>query len=693
MFRRATCRGILAIIVVIATTGPAFASIFRAVTISYRNNHAIPNCVTFTIVSSFLSASPGSPSTNLFRVAKSKDGPFGTGASAYGPIHLGDWVNLNTNLNFRASSGTSSSVQKEVIAQVTWFDSTGAGMEGTYFVATSTFDFQYPPSWANGFTATVNGAARLSTLMENNNDLSYGASVAVYPMRCDSSPTVRINPSLLFTTGRVNTCRIPVDATPGYTTRFKLAPTSESGLARSRPCCGCGACTQLNYETPSGICGNPLVNYNSVCMKLDSTTGIITWNPQTAGIYAVSFKVSSWDNRGVTVGTIPVELLIDVKASWPDYTPVIGAQPSDTLVVNGESATFSVSATSPAPYYPPTYQWYRNGQPIAGATRASLKIPVVVSTDDGSMYTCAVANSFGVVQSRQATLTVESPVLGPTFLVSPADNASGEPTKPTFVWHRLIGADTYHLQVLADSAFTLVARQDSTIVDTTDTGMVLQNATCYFWRVAAKNVTGKGPWSTARRLATIIALPDQVTLKEPANGDTLRTDSVAVVWYTVMPEVDRYRVAYAVDSLFTSPTVDSAVVDTVWVARNLVHGERVWWRVQAHNSVGWGPWSAAAAFVVDIPVGALAIRHAPERFSIAAASRTGYVTYSLPRAGRVLLRAYSLDGCLLANFVNGWKEAGWHTVAVRPPSSAAGAIVLEFRAGSLYRKQLLVTVK
>lgn len=84
--------------------------------------------------------------------------------------------------------------------------------------------------------------------------------------------------------------------------------------------------------------------------------------------------------------------------------PVITSQPQSLTVVHGQSATFSVSATSQAPL---TYQWWKNGSPISAATNSTLNFASANVTDAGT-YAVVVANIAGSVVSSNAVLTVNS---------------------------------------------------------------------------------------------------------------------------------------------------------------------------------------------------------------------------------------------------------------------------------------------
>jgi hypothetical protein len=58
-----------------------------------------------------------------------------------------------------------------------------------------------------------------------------------------------------------------------------------------------------------------------------------------------------------------------------------------------------------AAYPAPTYQWFKNGAAIRGATSAILKIDSVQAADAGS-YTFTATNISGATTSGKAALTV-----------------------------------------------------------------------------------------------------------------------------------------------------------------------------------------------------------------------------------------------------------------------------------------------
>ncbi len=84
--------------------------------------------------------------------------------------------------------------------------------------------------------------------------------------------------------------------------------------------------------------------------------------------------------------------------------PVIQTQPVGLTVVQGQSATFSVSATGSDI----TFQWKRNGVAIAGATTGLYTTASTVLADTGVSFSVTITNSVGTITSNAALLTVNS---------------------------------------------------------------------------------------------------------------------------------------------------------------------------------------------------------------------------------------------------------------------------------------------
>jgi beta-galactosidase len=83
--------------------------------------------------------------------------------------------------------------------------------------------------------------------------------------------------------------------------------------------------------------------------------------------------------------------------------PTFTTQPASQTVAVGQTATFTVAASGTGSL---TYQWYKNGSPVTGATATTYTTPAAAAADNGALFTVLVTNAGGAVVSGNATLTV-----------------------------------------------------------------------------------------------------------------------------------------------------------------------------------------------------------------------------------------------------------------------------------------------
>jgi len=87
----------------------------------------------------------------------------------------------------------------------------------------------------------------------------------------------------------------------------------------------------------------------------------------------------------------------------PAMAPVFLAQPEGVTATAGQSATLAVKV---AAIPEATYQWLKNGTPVAGATQRTLTLNNVKASD-AARYTVTVANASGRATSDAAVLTMK----------------------------------------------------------------------------------------------------------------------------------------------------------------------------------------------------------------------------------------------------------------------------------------------
>jgi hypothetical protein len=165
--------------------------------------------------------------------------------------------------------------------------------------------------------------------------------------------------------------------------------------------------------TPSGGTAPYVLQAPSVSLPPGLTmapSGVLSGTPTSAGTY--TFPVFATDDCNCS-GSRNYTVMVSSPATPPSITQ----QPASLVVTQGNSATFSVTATGDAPL---SYQWRLNGGNIGGANGTSYNIPSAQPANAGN-YTVVVSNNSGSVTSQVATLTVNCAGIS----LSPATLAKG----------------------------------------------------------------------------------------------------------------------------------------------------------------------------------------------------------------------------------------------------------------------------
>jgi hypothetical protein len=90
------------------------------------------------------------------------------------------------------------------------------------------------------------------------------------------------------------------------------------------------------------------------------------------------------------------------------------AQTNDALTINTtQQVTFTATAEGTAPL---TWQWLKNGTPLAGATSNTYVI-TSAALSDGGVYRARATNSAGSAESNTISINVVTPIAPPRNVV------------------------------------------------------------------------------------------------------------------------------------------------------------------------------------------------------------------------------------------------------------------------------------
>lgn len=200
-------------------------------------------------------------------------------------------------------------------------------------------------------------------------------------------------------------------------------------------------------------------------------------------------------------------------------------------------------------------------------------------------------NSFGRSAYAVRSFNTQMPTRPTTpFLITPLDGASGLPLSVNLTWEVVPSAETYEVQVSANSSFSpLFAVQ---IVTTTNFSLSgLQILSQYYWRVRARNSADVSDWSLQRIFTTQgPPSPDPPLLLSPADNASNTELSVVATW-TAVQGATGYDIQVSQRSDYSTLLYDQPGINTTrFVIPNLLSGTTFFWRVRSRNDIGVSQW-------------------------------------------------------------------------------------------------------
>jgi hypothetical protein len=234
------------------------------------------------------------------------------------------------------------------------------------------------------------------------------------------------------------------------------------------------------------------------------------------------------------------------------------------------------------------------------------------------------------------------PIPAQVTLLSPEDDATGLPVRPTFTWDSMEYTSRYRLEIFNNSELSgdpvyendqiwdpnsdaktvgdveISNGAETTVEFTLPEGEELDNATTYYWHVSGINSQGEGEFSDSRSFTTIWATPGTATLVSPIDGIANQSLTPTLTWEEAS-DANQYDLEVSMSSDFTdrdavvhSPTglgqrkvagvstIDEFTYDIP--ADILDYATTYFWRVRATNPDFEGEWSDAEDFRTLRPV-------------------------------------------------------------------------------------------
>lgn len=289
-------------------------------------------------------------------------------------------------------------------------------------------------------------------------------------------------------------------------------------------------------------------------------------------------------------------------------------------------------------------------------------------------------------------------------LVSPANNATEISTTPLLDWDSVQFAETFRVQLSADSTFSVMLINAGGLVYSQYNvpGGLLSNNTVYYWRVNASNSAGTGPFSAVWRFRTVVSPPVAAPiLISPPNGANNQTLTPLLDWNDVFGAAG-YRVIVSTDSLFNTQLIDTTLNQSEFTVPpgRLTGSTTYYWRVRAFNSGGFGPWSVTWRFSTMLigiePSGSII----PDRFMLYSNYPNPFnpvtkIKFDIPAKYSnylVNLTVYDINGRTVKEILNSQLAAGRYTAEFNAEMLSSGIYFYRLSAGNenLVRKMAVI---
>ena len=281
-----------------------------------------------------------------------------------------------------------------------------------------------------------------------------------------------------------------------------------------------------------------------------------------------------------------------------------------------------------------------------------------------------------------------------TSLAYPSDLQTGLDTSVTFRWRKVQDADRYLVQVSPDPAFTTLSKSDSTNTDTSITFTGLSSRNKYYWRVKVHSAAGVGLWSNVWSFITI-ASPGQPQL---INAVPVQDEPgfVTLTWNPVQ-YADQYAIQESADQTFTRLFRDGSVSDTAITFSGHSEGQTYYWRVQAIDIAGSGPWSDVSHYTFSL-TDVKETAGMPTEYSISQNypnpfNPTTQIHFALPRAGQTTIVIYDLLGREVQTLIRKELQAGFYEMNVDAGNHPSGVYFYRIQSAGFNQTKKMVLMK
>jgi hypothetical protein len=214
--------------------------------------------------------------------------------------------------------------------------------------------------------------------------------------------------------------------------------------------------------------------------------------------------------------------------------------------------------------------------------------------------------------------------------------------------------------------------------------------------VKVKSAASTGLWSNVSSFITITPFPAAPQLVSAKLSYDTRADAFTFTW-NAAPYADSYVIQISTDPAFTTLAKSLTATDTTKSTTGLLEGQLYYWRVQAKNLTGAGPWSNVGNFTTVL-TGVNEETALPTEYSLSQNYPNPFnpsttFSFSLPSRSFVSLKVFDVTGRDVATIVSENLNAGKYTRQWNAGTMTGGVYFYRLQAGTFTATRSLILLK
>jgi len=347
-------------------------------------------------------------------------------------------------------------------------------------------------------------------------------------------------------------------------------------------------------------------------------------------------------------------------------------------VENAETYYFQISTT-------PTFQTTVISDSITDTTRTVTDLSfakkyywrVQVKNSEGSLGPWSELRNF----ATYITLPSKTELVSVTRFARTADRIK-------LTWRKALNADEYSIQLSDGPSFTTLLFSVSTSDTAKQINGTIEGQT-YYWRVAATNIGGPGPWSDVWNFTIIVA---PTTLKLKKSG----TNEITLTWVDHSDVEDGYVIERKM-----SPDTSFAVIDSLlgsvetYADTTVQDGHTYTYRIKAYKDSFESFYCDEVSLTLtdvqkkkEVPIEYSISQNYPNPFN-----PTTKIKFALPKTALTKILLYDLLGREIQTLINKEVKAGYHEISFDVHNLPGGVYFYRIQSGDFVQSKKMILMK